>query len=303
MPDFASQEHWDFRFEKDPKPFDWLVPAKVLHDVAGEVIEKTEIREPRILHIGSGTSESHVLRKLVAKPGHVLNVDYSDAAVQAGSKREQEILAGEHITSLLAPGKHDSVQDTELPPSMRWSCKDLLSLHDGLSMLHNQQDEGKLFDLVLDKSTSDSISCGAAVHLNLPYPLSINGWTRRILGSGTHQPKDVHPLHVLAVHLAALTTPGSGRWIAISYSEDRFPFIKPFPATVSQGLLPDDVIQSGFPHPHQLWRLEAKEQIDLDDREETLAARKKRLSSGYVHRPKVNHWLYILRRTDVWVTD
>jgi hypothetical protein len=306
MPDFASQEYWDQRFTKDPKPFDWLLPAKILHDVAKEVIDKTDLQSPQILHIGCGTSDAHILRRLVTDPKHVLNVDYSEAAVQAGSKRERELLASEHIDRLLEPGKHDSVQDMAMdpPPPMRWSCRDLLSLPDTLAFLHSQQDDrGRLFDLVLDKSTSDSIACGAPRHVSLPYPLSIDGWTRRVRASGTHELKDVHPLHVLAVHLAALTTPRTGRWILVSYSEDRLPFVPPFPATASAGLLADDVIQAGFPHPYQLWQLEAKERIDLDDQDETLAARKKRLSEGYVHRPKVAHWLYILRRTEVVVTD
>ncbi|KAI5357945.1 putative S-adenosyl-L-methionine-dependent methyltransferase [Septoria linicola] len=303
MPDFASQEYWDNRFRKDSKPFDWLVPGKVIRDIAAEVIEKTNLEQPEILHIGCGTADSHSLRSLVKHPRHVLNVDYSEPAIQAGSKREQELLTSAQIESLLVPGKHDSVQDTELPPAMRWSCKDLLSLHSALSLLHTQQDDGKLFDLVLDKSTSDSISCGPNVPLSLPYPLSINGWSRRVLGSGTTQLRDVHPLHVLALHLAALTRPGTGRWIVISYSEERFPFLPPFPATVANGMLSDDVIQAGFTHPHQLWRLEAKEQINLDEGNETLAERKKRLSMGYVHQPRVSHWLYILRRTDALVVD
>lgn len=308
MPDFSSQEYWNARFSKDPHTFDWLVPAKVLHDIAAEVIDKTSLEEPRILHIGCGTAESHTLRSLVQNPKHVLNVDYSEAAVQAASKREQELLASAHIESLLAPpdsssAKHDSVQDPEPEPPMRWSCKNLLSLHSALSMLHAQQAEGKLFDLVLDKSTSDSISCGQDVSLSLPYLLSINGWARRVLGTGTGQLREVHPLHVLAVHLAALTKPGTGRWIVISYSEERFPFLPPFPTTLANGMLSDDVIQAGFTHPHQLWRLEAKEQINLEENNETLAERKKRLSAGYVHRPRVCHWLYIMRRTDAFVID
>ncbi|KXT12279.1 hypothetical protein AC579_5665 [Pseudocercospora musae] len=306
MPDFASQEYWNGRFTKDPKPFDWLLPAKVLFDISKEVIEKVELKEPAILHIGCGTSESHPLRTLpgIQHPKQILNVDYSQPAIHAASKREQELLADEHVQSLLEPGaKHDSVQQSELPPSMGWSCIDLLSLHSALSLLHLSMNAGKLFDIVLDKSTSDSIACGPAVDTTLPYPLSINGWTRRISGSGTAQLASVHPLHILAVHLAALTRPRTGRWIVVSYSEDRFPFVPPFPATVSNGLLADDIIKAGFPHPHQLWRLEAKEQIDPEERNESLAERKKRIASGYVHRPRVSHWLYILRRTDALVTD
>ncbi|KAF2206192.1 hypothetical protein CERZMDRAFT_53729 [Cercospora zeae-maydis SCOH1-5] len=303
MPDFASQEYWDNRFRKDSKPFDWLVPAKVTHDIAKEVIDKTHVEKPQILHIGCGTADSFLLRSLVQHPKHVLNVDYSEPAIQAASKREHDLLASEHVESLPQPAKHDSVQGTQLSPQMRYSCKDLLTLHSALSLLHTQQDDGELFDLVLDKSTSDSIACGQNISLSLPYPLSINGWARRVLGSGTTQLRDVHPLHVLAVHLAALTKPGTGRWIVISYSEERFPFLPPFPTTLGNGLLPDDVIQAGFTHPHQLWRLETKEPIDLDEINETLAERKKRLSLGYVHQPKVSHWLYILKRTNALVVD
>lgn len=305
MPDFASQEYWDSRFRKDPTPFDWLLPARILLDISKEVIEKTNLSRPEILHIGCGTSDAHLLRTLpgIQHAKQILNVDYSQPAIRAGSKREQELLADELISSLLEPGaKHDSVQ-SELPPAMGWSCMDLLSLHSALSLLHLRVNEAKLFDIVLDKSTSDSIACGPSVDTTLPYPLSINGWTRRISGSGTAQLASVHPLHVLAVHIAALTTPRTGRWIVVSYSEDRFPFVPPFPATVGNGLLEDDIIKAGFPHPNQLWRLECKEKIDPVERDESLAERKNRLASGYVHRPTVSHWLYILRRTDAFVTD
>lgn len=306
MPDFASQAYWNARFTTDKKPFDWLLPASALRDVTADMSEKDALRKCEVLHIGCGTSDSSILRELVDAPEQILNVDYSEAAVEAASEREQEFLAQEQNSNLLEPeGNPKGVQRSVDLQGMRWSCMDLLSLDSILSILERQQAEsGKLFDLVLDKSTSDSISCGREVSLNVPYPLSINGWTRRILRGGTDAPADVHPLHVLALHLAALTTPVSGRWIVISYSEDRFPFLPPFPHSVSTGLLGDDVIQKGFTHPHQLWKLEKKEKIDPDaNHEETLAERKKRLSAGLVHRPKVSHWLYVLRRTNAIITD
>ncbi|EME47081.1 hypothetical protein DOTSEDRAFT_69149 [Dothistroma septosporum NZE10] len=308
MPDFASLEYWDNRFEKDSKPFDWLVPATALRDVTQDMIEAEALQNAEILHIGAGTSECFVLRKLVSNPEQIHNVDYSDPAVAIGQTRERELLIKEdetdRVQDLLEIGdnKHDSVQLNELPKSMRWSCMNLLDLRSTLDLHRSQLQAGKLYDLVLDKSTSDSIGCGADLHLTLPYPLSINGWTRRLQGSGTTQAANVHPLHILAVHLAALTTPRTGRWLAISYSEDRFPFLPPFPPTTGNGLLSDDVIKAGFPHPHQLWRLETKQQIALDGKEETLAERKKRLSLGYLHRPRVSHWLYVLKRTDALVT-
>lgn len=308
MPDFASQAYWDDRFTTDKKPFDWLLPASALRDVTSDMSEKDALRKCEVLHIGCGTSDSSILRELVHVPEQILNADYSSAAVEAASEREQELLAQEQNSNLPETETGESVDGehrTVALKGMRWSCTDLLSLDSTLSLYERQQAEsGRLFDLVLDKSTSDSISCGQEVSLNLPYPLSINGWSRRILQSGTDSTAEVHPLHVLALHLAALTTPVTGRWIAISYSEDRFPFLPPFPHSVSTGLLGDDVIRKGFTHPHQLWKLERKEKIDLDaNRQEILAERKKRLSAGLVHRPKISHWLYVLRRTNAMVTD
>lgn len=308
MPDFASKAYWEERFTADKKPFDWLIPATALRDVITDVSDTKTLRNCEILHVGCGTSESAILRELVGNPQQIFNVDYSEAAIGAAAEREQELLTEEQNSDhpLETEESQDAVQRPIPLRGMRWSCMDLLSLDSTLSLLERQLDEsGKLFDLVLDKSTSDSISIGQDVPLNVPYPLSINGWTRRILQSGTDDATaNVHPLHVLAVHLAALTTPGSGRWIAISYSEDRFPFLPPFPRTVETGLLGDDIIKKGFTHPHQLWKLEKKEKVDLDAiREETLAERKKRLSAGPIHRPKVTHWLYVLRRTSAMVMD
>ncbi|CZT19872.1 uncharacterized protein RCC_05728 [Ramularia collo-cygni] len=307
MPDFSSKAYWDERFTKDNKPFDWLVPAAALRDVTADVWDTEDLPKCEILHIGCGTSDASVLRGLVETPQQILNLDYSDAAVQAASEREQELLIMEEQTSDLLESETSPDDEQRSIPlqSMRWSCLDLLSLDSTLSLLERQRAEcGKLFDLVLDKSTSDSIASGRHVSLNVPYPLSINGWTRRILRGGLHAPVEVHPLHVLALHLAALTRPGSGRWVVISYSEDRFPFLPPFPHSASTGLLGDDVIQKGFTHPHQLWKLEKKEKLDLDARrDETLAQRRKRLSMGIVYRPQPIHWLYVLRRTQAIITD
>lgn len=306
MPNFSSKAYWDERFTTDKKPFDWLVPATALRDVTTDVCDTEDLHGCEVLHIGCGTSDSSVLRKLVDNPQQILNVDYSEAAIEAASEREQELLVQEQKSDLSEAEEDLKGEQRSVPfLSMRWSSLDLLSLDSTLALLEQQQTEsGKLFDLVIDKSTSDSISSGRDVSLNVPYPLSINGWTRRIIRGGTDDLAEVHPLHVLALHLAALTTPVTGKWIVISYSEDRFPFLPPFPHSASTGLLGDDVIQKGFTHPHQLWKLERKEKIDLDaNKDETLAQRKKRLSLGAVRRPQPSHWLYVLRRTHAVITD
>jgi hypothetical protein len=309
MPEFASREYWDERFSNDSSRFDWLVPAIVLCDIADEWVEADGLRKADILHIGCGTSDSSILRRLVDNPSQIHNVDYSATAVEAERAREQETLAKEPEDQHDQPWvdmtseKRDSVQPSS-PQAMRWSCLDLLSLDSTISLMEQQYERGRLFDLILDKSTSDSISCGANLNLQLPFPLSINGWTRGVLVSGVAQLAEIHPLHILAVHLAALTTPRTGKWITISYSEDRFPFLPPFPQSASHGFLAESTIQAGFPHPNKLWRLEAKEKIEPEaQKEETLAQRRKRLKEGIIHRPQVSHWLYILVRTDVVVTD
>lgn len=306
MPEFASREYWDERFSNDSSCFDWLLPASALCDVAEEWVEVEGLRKAEVLHIGCGTSDSSVLQRLVESSSQIHNVDYSAAAVEAERTREKERLAKESEEQPwidLATEKRDSVRPSA-PQLMRWSCFDLLSLDSTITLMEQQYDRGRLFDLILDKSTSDSISCGGNLNLQLPYPLSINGWTRSIMASGVAQIAELHPLHLLAVHLAALTTPRTGKWIAISYSEDRFPFLPPYPRSLSHGLLPETTIQSGFPHPNQLWKLQAKEKIEPEaEKDETLAQRRDRLRRGIVHRPQVSHWLYVLVRTDVVVTD
>lgn len=302
MSSFASQEYWDARFSKDSSPFDWLVPTEVLCDVASASLKSAGVKDLEILNIGCGTSESSKLCALVQHPSQIHNVDFSEVAVDAGIHREQKVL--EHDQVWQTSDSTSSGAKLQELSRMRWSCLDLMKLRSTFTILEGQDGAGRLVDLVLDKSTSDSISTGPDVRLQLPYTLSINGWTRGILQSGILHQASIHPLHVLAVHLAALTTPRTGRWIVISYSEYRFPFLRPYPPNAENGLLTDEVIKAGFPHPNQLWRLEKKEQIDLGpDENETLAERKKRLAAGPILKPAVKHWLYILARTDVVVTD
>lgn len=303
MPSFASHEYWNTRFINDDSQFDWLIPAELLRDIIKERTPDSELSQKTILHVGCGTADSTVLKQLVESPSQIHNVDYSKAAIDAAAAREK---TASETGEPKGHEKHDSVVDPQSIDRnlMRWSCLDLLSLHSTFSLLETQPEEGRLYDLVVDKSTSDSIACGDDVSIRLPYLLSINGWTRGILQSGYIQTVQIHPLHILAVHLAAVTKPSTGKWICISYSDERFPFLPPYPQSASHGFLPESVIRAGFTHPSQLWVLEAKAKIgSRNEHDETLAERKKRLSTGAVHRPQTPHWLYVLRRTDTLVTD
>ncbi len=95
----------------------------------------------------------------------------------------------------------------------------------------------------------------------------------------------IHPVCLLAIHLAALTKPG-GTWIVLSYSETRFDCLvgeeggdEYFHESKRLGKVPD---------PALLWIVTAKEEM---------IAQVERID-GSVHRPKIGNWLFILRRTD-----
>jgi EEF1A lysine methyltransferase 4 len=293
-PSFADQEYWDLRFRKDPCTFDWLLPASVVREVVAGVLEKAP--SPRILHIGCGTSElSFHLRFLVPKAGQVCNVDYSPAAVEAGIMAE--------VDRMVAEGKsHEDRMD--------WRQVDLLSgtAVEGLMATYKGSGAGEggpfgpgLFSVIVDKSTSDAISCGEDVKVELPY---------RFRTETPQGPQDalirstasVHPLHVLAIHLAALAVPGEGRWIAISYTDDRFPFFPPFPRSKADGLLDEAITSRRFPHPGVLWRLEDKWKVKIP--QEIVGIREGVSGDGDgVKRPEVFHWVHVLGRTDVTLCE
>jgi hypothetical protein len=95
----------------------------------------------------------------------------------------------------------------------------------------------------------------------------------------------IHPVCLLAIHLAALTKPG-GTWIVLSYSETRFDCLaceegrdEFFHESKKVGSVPD---------PALLWKMVMKQEM---------ISQVERMD-GSVHRPKIAHWLYILRRTD-----
>ena len=95
----------------------------------------------------------------------------------------------------------------------------------------------------------------------------------------------IHPVCLLAIHLAALTKPG-GTWIVLSYSETRFDCLgseeggdEYFHESKNVGTVPD---------PALLWIMVMKQEM---------ISQAERMD-GSVHRPKIAHWLYILRRTD-----
>jgi hypothetical protein len=202
-------------------------------------------------------------------------VDYSEEAVKIGRRREEAFVAS-----------RDADQRR-----MRWSAADLLSLP-GVHSLTGE--DGTLFDFVLDKSTSDAIACGENITV-------LSTWA----GGGDDGPSPVSlpPVEVLALHLAAITAAG-GRWIAISYSGDRFGFLERDTHTEIRTAGNNDTgtstaadsqpIDGQVVGPATLWRLDKKEQLAIPGSEVSTGRNE---STHTVHRPTVGHWLYVLTRT------
>lgn len=246
---FGDVEYWDNRFTKEEQ-FDWLADYAVLEPWLRKAITRTS---GQILHIGCGSSAlSTQLRELVTSPAQIHNVDYSSVIIERNRQRELKKSASSGHT---------------IEPS-RWSTLDLLSASQILDF--GASDEK--FDIVVDKSTSDAISCAEDVKAEIPYEIS-NLCTNQLNCSTTTQ--IVCPLDILAVHLAYLARPGC-QWIVLSYSSSRFSHWGDKSNT--EGLVP----------PHELWKVVRHEKIEQPpDPKDT------------VHRPPVMHHLYVLCRTDV----
>ncbi|KAF2651935.1 hypothetical protein K491DRAFT_605901 [Lophiostoma macrostomum CBS 122681] len=268
QPSYGSQEYWNKHFTSNSSPFEWLEAPTALDPYIVDALENIDDQGQRILHIGSGTSLlSYHLRTFVKDPEGIHNLDYSDVAVELGKQRELEIFDVEE--QLHGPDEAKSKY-------MRWSSVDLLSYSCLLETCKPYR-----YSVIVDKSTSDSIACADDVYVPLPYPISTNTPEESTLQKAK-SPEPIHPLSILAIHLALVTKP-QARWISLSYSQDRYPFLENPPP-----------FAHGPPNPSKLWRLLSKHEIEVSE-EPT--------SNGAVttHRPKVLHWVYVLERTELKV--
>ncbi|KAH0365329.1 hypothetical protein KCU65_g6128, partial [Aureobasidium melanogenum] len=246
---FGDVEYWNNRFSQEEQ-FDWLADFAVLKPWLRKTIaERSGHNEkPQILHIGCGSSAlSLQLRELIRSPKQIHNVDYSSVVIGRNRRREIELLESSY-----AP----------FEPSC-WSTLDLLSA----SQILDFRASAEGFDLIIDKSTSDAISCAEDVTVELPYPIS-NFHTSE--PNHPRTTRTMFPLDVLAHHLAYLANPGC-QWIVLSYSASRFSYWN------------DRVQTEGLPHPLEFWDLERHEKIEQPpDPNDT------------VHRPPVMHHLCAL---------
>ncbi|KAI1125853.1 S-adenosyl-L-methionine-dependent methyltransferase [Nemania abortiva] len=159
-PDFETQSYWHERFTSE-EAYEWLASSRIFFDHVQPYL--SESKTDRILQLGSGTSDLHTYLR---QRGYsdVTNVDFEPLALERGRALEEAAFS--------------DVQ-------MKYVVADVTRLDVELPALH-------AFDLVVDKSTADAVSCGGDAAL-------------RDMARGVR---------------ARLTA--NGVWISLSYSASRF---------------------------------------------------------------------------------
>lgn len=266
-PDFSDVEYWNARFVTEDE-FEWLKHPSDLTSHLEDLLGRIPERDRSVLHIGSGSSTlSLTLRGLVSHPEQVHNVDYSPNAIELGMAMEKKAFGGDSSTY------------------MRWSCVDLLNRRDVLSL-----GDHDLFHppctLIVDKSVADSIACGPDVPLN---PRVFATSVEHPFDEHEHEHEDsssrecsVHPIVLLALHLASLTPPNA-YWLSLSFSSNRFLFFTDRAEIEKVG---------AHLWPTEFWTLDGAEPLHVNNVAGGTTHR-----DSIVHTPPVYHWLYKLKRT------
>ncbi|KAK8088395.1 hypothetical protein PG997_003356 [Apiospora hydei] len=306
-PSYGTKDYWDTRFQHEDN-YEWLLPADSLNAVIREALSSRHRSQgangscaPQILHIGCGSSDlSFQLRDLVT------NVDYSATAVQKCRRREAAALS-----ATTPDGSGGGGSDV----GMRWETADLLDAEsiarlasgrvcqDGNASSADGGDDGTFyFDVVADKSTCDAISITEDIPVRLPFVSPRDA--QKQTGNDDDDEKTetettelVQPVPLLAVHMAVLTPPRTGRWCAISYSDDRFSFLDSDGGgdntKVGDEGVDEELLEWGFPDPRRFWRVERRERVTVAPPGTTTG------SGGHVvHQPEIAYWLWVLGRTE-----
>jgi hypothetical protein len=183
--DYSSQSYWESRLAKERETgYEWLVPTSLILPIISEHGITTS-HCTQILHFGCGSSFlGHELQSAFGRKVKVTDADYAATGLRPN-----------------IVGPHDCSRSPEEVPLLDL---DVLSLP---SVVAASPAEG--WDLLVDKSTADAISCGPPC------------------GQSKGSPSDdaeQEAIEVLCRNLAQVTRP-AGRWVSISYSSERFDFL------------------------------------------------------------------------------
>jgi hypothetical protein len=306
-PSYANKSYWNTRFAKE-NSFEWLGDGQVtlIPYIERHLLESMtkldsdssttqhSIGLPVTLHIGAGTSKlsDHILDayrslSISSLPGErqvvVVNTDFSEEVV----RRAQ------------AAGSTAAAKQQSKDFQNAWHCIDALDWA-AMSRLRSRVFEGDAsgidsdapgFSIVVDKSTSDAISCGEGIHLALTESSSFHKSSESLLT--TVHPEILHklqesksslfdPLQVLALHLASIVRPG-GIWLCLSYSSHRFPFLMP-----NDKASDDETAGVVDLEISRFWNVELTESIEAPSG----------MEKAGIHTPSLMHYVYLLRRTN-----
>ncbi|KAI5457150.1 hypothetical protein BGZ63DRAFT_365369 [Mariannaea sp. PMI_226] len=125
--DFEKQSYWHERFTSETS-FEWLLSSEEFMRILGPVVSQLSPSNAKILHLGFGTSD---LQNHLRARGftNVLNIDYEPLAVPRG--QDLELKAFGNVV-------------------MRYAVQDVTQL----TLAPDDK-----FDLIIDKSTADAVSC------------------------------------------------------------------------------------------------------------------------------------------------
>ncbi|KAH9944256.1 uncharacterized protein BXZ73DRAFT_96749 [Epithele typhae] len=230
-PDYESQAYWNARFE-DERHFEWLGDGAdtLLPILRTDLLASLSSARspappcltsptvdpaaraqppPRLLHIGAGTSSlSERLRELY----HELFGPAVDERALVHADYAAGLVARRRAAELARGGR------------MRWACVDALDWAQAQALLEGGVG-GRAFAAVVDKSTSDAVSCGEDLAFGAPTSRArLHPALRRGPSAGGAAGLVLEPMALFALHLAALVRPG-GLWIALTFSAARFEFL------------------------------------------------------------------------------
>lgn len=274
---FGDSAYWDERYAKRTEDFDWLLPATCMDDAIVRGLQSSSRPNPRIIHLGCGTSTlSYRLRKFVEKPEQIHNVDFSEQAIELCREREKELF------SLNGSGGKDDGRG-----AMEWSVIDLLASNQ-VAQLAARGDRSPPYDMVVDKSTCDSVCCADDRQIPEPSVIRAPNVTPSDLDKDDSPVATaIHPLDLLGINVAYLTPPGT-YWVALSYSKDRFSewysTRRPPPRWIRS-------TENCLPHPSRLWELKTWEAIPVKQEDG-------KAGTG-IHQPEILDYIYVFLRTDV----
>jgi hypothetical protein len=234
-----------------------------LDPIIADAINTSDEERPQLMHAGCGSSQlSQHLKTHVESPPQVHNIDYSNVVIEAEKRRELASVGG------------------SIDACARWDAVDLLN-YASLTQACGHS----MYSVIIDKSTADCISCVDDVTCRIPYAISTRkGTVTDGLVKAGLKSVIIHPLPLLAVHLAYVAKPGA-KWISISYSTERFWFLDENEAMIGK----DDITDTGVPDPRLLWSVVRTHQIEAKEEDDG--------SGRITHKPKVYHCVYVLQRT------